>query len=229
MLSVFVRGLALGLAIAAPVGPIGVLCIRRTLAEGRLAGLVSGLGAATADAIYGFIAAFGLTFISSLLISYQDAIRLVGGLFLLYLGVRTLRAPVADPSGSDSAQTGSDTPQMATQPAAAQPTATEPIGGGLLGNYVSTLALTLTNPMTILSFAAVFAGLGVGVGSGDYASAAILVLGVFLGSALWWLALSGAVSLLRRRVTPRGLRWVNRVSGLIILGFGVAALASLVA
>jgi threonine/homoserine/homoserine lactone efflux protein len=216
MVSVFVRGLTLGLAIAAPVGPIGVLCIRRTLAEGRLAGLVSGLGAASADAIYGFIAAFGLTFISSLLISYQDAIRLVGGLFLLYLGVKTLRAPVVGRSGFD-------TPQTATQP-----TGAEPNGGGLLGNYVSTLALTLTNPMTILSFAAVFAGLGVGVGSGDYASAAILVLGVFLGSALWWLALSGAVSLLRSRVTPRGLRWVNRVSGLIILGFGVAALASLV-
>jgi threonine/homoserine/homoserine lactone efflux protein len=277
MLSVFVRGLALGLAIAAPVGPIGVLCIRRTLAEGRLAGLVSGLGAATADAIYGFIAAFGLTFISSLLISYQDAIRLVGGMFLLYLGVKTLRAPVASSRGFDTpqtatqptaqagfdtpqtatqptaqtgfdtpqtatqptAQTGFDTPQTATQPTAqtgfdnpqtaTQPTAAKPIGGGLLGNYASTLALTLTNPMTILSFAAVFAGLGVGAASGDYASAAILVLGVFLGSALWWLALSGAVSLLRSRMTPRGLRWVNRVSGLIILGFGVAALASLVA
>jgi threonine/homoserine/homoserine lactone efflux protein len=217
MVSVFVRGLALGFAIAAPVGPIGVLVIRRTLAEGRLAGLVSGLGAATADAMYGFIAAFGLTFISSLLISYQGAIRLVGGLFLLYLGVKTLRAPVAS-------RRGFDTPQAATQP-----TAAEPIGGGLLGNYASTLALTLTNPMTILSFAAVFAGLGVGAGSGDYASAAILVLGVFLGSALWWLALSGAASLLRGRVTARGLRWVNRVSGLIIVGFGLAALASLLA
>ena len=212
MLSVFVRGLALGLAIAAPVGPIGVLCIRRTLAEGRLAGLVSGLGAATADAIYGFVAAFGLTFISSFLISYQDWIRLVGGLFLLYLGVKTLRAPVAVGRGFDTAQTP-----------------TQPTGAGLLGNYVSTLALTLTNPVTILSFAAVFAGLGVGAVSGDYASAAFLVLGVFLGSALWWLALSAGVSLLRSRVTPHGLRWVNRVSGLIILGFGLAALASLLA
>lgn len=211
-LDVFVRGLALGLAIAAPVGPIGVLCIRRTLAEGLLAGLVSGLGAATADAIYGFIAAFGLTFIASLLISQQDAIRLVGGLFLLYLGVKTLRAPVVERAGA-----GFDTAQPPTQPA----------GRGLLGNYASTLALTLTNPLTILSFAAVFAGLGVGAASGDYASAALLVLGVFLGSALWWLALSTAVSLLRSRVSPRGLRWVNRVSGLIILGFGLAALASL--
>jgi threonine/homoserine/homoserine lactone efflux protein len=217
VLSVFVRGLALGLAIAAPVGPIGVLCIRRTLAEGRRAGLVSGLGAATADAIYGFIAAFGLTFVASFLISQQSWIRLLGGLFLLYLGVKTLRAPVLVGRGFDTAQTGFDTAQTPTQPT----------GAGLLGNYVSTLALTLTNPMTILSFAAVFAGLGVGAVSGDYASAASLVLGVFLGSALWWLALSAGVSLLRGCVTPRSLRWVNRVSGLIILGFGVAALASL--
>jgi threonine/homoserine/homoserine lactone efflux protein len=208
-LSVFLRGLALGLAIAAPVGPIGVLCIRRTLADGRLAGLVSGLGAATADAIYGFIAAFGLTFVSSLLINYQDMIRLVGGLFLLYLGVKTLVAPVAEQPAPGLA---TPSPQR-----------------GLLGSYASTLVLTLTNPMTILSFAAVFAGLGVGASSGNYVSAAVLVLGVFLGSALWWLALSAAVSLLRSRVTPRGLRWVNRVSGVIILGFGVAALASLLA
>ncbi len=229
MLGVFVRGLALGFAIAAPVGPIGVLCIRRTLAEGRLAGLVSGLGAATADAIYGFVAAFGLTSISSLLISYQDGIRLVGGLFLLYLGVKTLRAPVAGRKDLDAGQMGFAMPQSATLPTAAQPAANQAIGAGLLGNYASTLALTLTNPMTILSFAAIFAGLGVGTTNGDYRSAAVLVLGVFLGSALWWLALSGAVSLLRSRVTPRGLRWVNRVSGLIILGFGVAALTSLLA
>lgn len=204
MLSIFVRGLALGLAIAAPVGPIGVLVIRRTLAEGRLAGLVSGLGAATADAVYGFIAAFGLTLISSLLISQQALIRLAGGLFLLYLGIKTLRAPVA------------------MQAATAQ-------GRGLLSNYFSTLALTLTNPLTILTFAAIFAGLGVGAMSGDYLSAAVLVAGVFLGSALWWLTLSTAVSLLRGRFGPVGLRWVNRLSGLIILGFGLAALASLIA
>jgi threonine/homoserine/homoserine lactone efflux protein len=105
----------------------------------------------------------------------------------------------------------------------------QPAGRGLLSNYASTLLLTLTNPMTILSFAAVFAGLGVGAASGDYAAAAVLVLGVFLGSAAWWLALSTAVSLLRSRITARGLVWVNRVSGAIILAFGAAALASLAA
>lgn len=207
MIGIFLRGLALGLAIAAPVGPVGVLCIRRTLAEGRLAGLVSGLGAATADACYGLVAAFGLTFISSRLIDWQDAIRLAGGLFLLYLGAKTLAAPVGE------------------QPAAGL--AVQPAQRGLLGNYTSTLVVTLTNPMTILAFAAVFAGLGVGTAGGDYAAAALLVLGVFSGSALWWLALSSAFGLLRGRVTPAGLRWVNRISGLIILGFGLAALASL--
>jgi threonine/homoserine/homoserine lactone efflux protein len=218
MISIFLRGLALGFAIAAPVGPIGVLCIRRTLAEGRLAGLVSGLGAATADAIYGFIAAFGLTFISSLLISQQNWIRLIGGLFLLYLGFKTLLAPVAERPALGVHEAG-----------LASGAAGQPAGRGLLGNYASTLLLTLTNPMTILSFAALFAGLGVGAASGDYAAAAVLVLGVFLGSAAWWLALSTAVSLLRSRITARSLVWVNRVSGAIILAFGAAALASLAA
>ena len=199
----FFRGLLIGLSIAAPVGPIGVLCIRRTLAEGRTAGLVSGLGAATADALYGFIAAFGLTFISGFLIDQQTWLRLVGGLFLLYLGIKTLLAKPAGP---------------------AQPT---PAGGrGLLAAYTSTLFLTLTNPITILFFAGIFAGLGA-VGAGGYASAAILVAGVFAGSALWWLTLSGLVSLFRTRFNARALRWVNGLSGLVIVGFGLAALFSL--
>jgi threonine/homoserine/homoserine lactone efflux protein len=180
--------------------------------------MVSGLGAATADAIYGLIAAFGLTYISALLISQQSWIRLVGGLFLLFLGAKTLRAPVVErPSQSRGVAT-----------AASAGTLAQPTGRGLLANYASTFLLTLTNPMTILSFAAIFAGLGVGATSNGYGPAAVLVLGVFLGSALWWLALSTAVSLLRSRVSLRGLRWVNRVSGLIILGFGLVALASLV-
>lgn len=199
----FFRGLLIGLSIAAPVGPIGVLCIRRTLAQGQAAGLVSGLGAATADALYGFIAAFGLTFISGFLIDQQTWLRLAGGLFLLYLGCKTL---LAKPAG---------------------PTAPTPAGGrGLLAAYTSTLFLTLTNPITILFFAGIFAGLGA-AGSGSYASAAILVLGVFAGSALWWLTLSGLVGLFRARFDARALRWVNRASGLVITGFGLAALFSL--
>jgi threonine/homoserine/homoserine lactone efflux protein len=203
-LSLFLRGLVIGLSIAAPVGPIGVLCIRRTLAQGRGYGLVSGLGAATADAAYGCVVGFGLTFISSFLVDQQIWLRLVGGAFLCYLGIKTLLAKPAEQ-------------------------AAEAKGTGLLGAYGSTLLLTLTNPMTILSFAAIFAGLGIAETGGDYASAAILVAGVFTGSALWWLLLSGGVSLFRSRFTPRALQWVNRVSGLIVAGFGVFALWGAVA
>src|SRR5512142_2363186 len=157
-LPLFLRGLVIGFSIAAPVGPIGVLCIRRTLANGRAAGLATGLGAATADGMYGCVAGFGLTFISSVLINQQMWLRLFGGLFLCYLGIRTL---LSKPSGQE-AKMG---------------------GNGLLGSYASTFLLTVTNPMTILSFAAIFAGLGLANTNGDYASAVILVLGVFLGSA----------------------------------------------
>lgn len=196
------RGLIIGFSIAAPVGPIGVLCMRRTLAEGRASGLVSGLGAATADAIYACIAGFGLTFISRILISQQGWLRLVGGAFLCYLGLKTFLARPAE------------------QPAAAK-------GNGLVGAYASTLFLTLTNPMTILSFAAIFAGLGVASASGNYLSAGVLVLGVFIGSALWWLILSGGVGVFRTKFSPHMLRWVNRISGVIITGFGLLALLSL--
>ncbi len=196
------KGIIIGFSIAAPVGPIGVLCIRRTLAEGRMHGLASGLGAATADALYGCVAGFGLTFISGLFVSQQFWFRLVGGLFLCYLGIRTLLAAPAE--------------------------AASPIGAnGLPGAYASTFFLTLTNPMTILSYAAIFAGLGIAGTGGGYASASVLVLGVFIGSATWWLVLSGGVSLFRGRFNQQRLLWVNRISGFIIGGFGLAALLSL--
>ncbi|MEW5717473.1 MAG: LysE family translocator [Chloroflexota bacterium] len=196
------KGLILGFSIAAPVGPIGVLCIRRTLADGRAAGFVSGLGAATADAFYGSIAAFGLTVVSNFLTSQETALRLVGGAFLCYLGVKTL---LARPAGNAA-----------------------PVqGNGLVGSYASTFFLTLTNPLTILSFVAVFAGLGFVSGGSDLLSAAFLVLGVFVGSAFWWLLLSGGVSLFRSRFDVRALRWVNWISGMIITTFGALALWSL--
>lgn len=201
-MELIVKGILLGFSIAAPVGPIGVLCIRRTLADGRASGFVSGLGAATADALYGSIAAFGLTFISSFLIGQQLWLRLIGGAFLCYLGVRTLLAKPAE------------------RAALAQ-------GQGLIRAYTSTFFLTVTNPLTILSFAAVFAGLGIASAAGDYVSAASLVLGVFAGSAAWWLLLSGGVSIFRTRFDLRAMSWVNRISGVIITSFGVIALASL--
>jgi threonine/homoserine/homoserine lactone efflux protein len=197
----FLRGLVIGVSIAAPVGPIGVLCIRRTLADGRAAGFVSGLGAATADALYGAVAAFGLTAISDALVAHATGLRLGGGLLLCYLGVKTfLASPPSEPAPARAA--------------------------GLAGAYLSTLALTLANPATLLSFVAIFAGFGAAARADSYAGAAVLVLGVFLGSAVWWLALSGGVSRLGGRPAPATLTWINRGSGLMIGGFGVLALAS---
>jgi len=202
-IDLLLKGALIGFSIAAPVGPIGVLCIRRTLAEGRASGFVSGLGAASADALYGGIAGFGLTFISSLLVGQQAWLRFVGGVFLCYLGIRILLALPAQQASPFK-------------------------GGGLFKAYVSTLFLTLTNPMTILSFAAVFAGLGLASSRGNYMSASLLVLGVFIGSASWWLLLSGAVGAYRNRVPSSGLVWVNRISGVIIVGFGLFALVGLI-
>jgi threonine/homoserine/homoserine lactone efflux protein len=159
------------------------------------------MGAATADATYGFIAAFGLTFLSDLLISQQTLLRIVGGLFLLYLGIKTLLSIPAE----DAAKV-------------------ETTRSGLPGMYLSTFGLTLTNPMTILSFLAIFAGAGIASTAGDYGSAALLVLGVFMGSAAWWLLLSGGVSLLRQRFNTRVMLWVNRLSGVIILLFALRIL-----
>jgi threonine/homoserine/homoserine lactone efflux protein len=199
--SFFLKGIVIGFSIAAPVGPIGVLCIRRTLAAGRAAGIVSGLGAATADALYGCIAGFGLTAITHLLIDQQFWFRLVGGAFLVYLGVRTFLSQPAEQAASAG-------------------------GKGLLGAYASTFVLTLTNPMTILSFAAIFAGLGVGNAAASYTSASILVLGVFIGSTLWWLLLCFGVGIFRNKFDTQRLRWVNRLSGAIIVAFGLVALIS---
>ena len=197
------RGLLIGLAIAAPVGPIGVLCIRRSLAEGWLTGFLTGMGAATADGFYGGVAAFGLTAISGALVAEQGIIRIAGGLLLCYLGVRTLLAKPAPEAASARR------------------------GRGLFGAYATTVGLTLTNPATIISFAAVFAGLGLAnTANSAVAAPGLLTLGVFLGSACWWLLLSGGVSLLRARLTTGALRWVNRLSGVVLLGFGVVALVS---
>jgi threonine/homoserine/homoserine lactone efflux protein len=198
-ISFFLRGLIIGFSIAAPVGPIGVLCIRRTLAEGKASGLFSGLGAATADAIYGCIAGFGLTFISSLLISQQVWLRLIGGLFLCFLGLKTF---LTSPS---------------EQAAPAQ-------GNSLAGAYASTFFLTLTNPMTILFFTAIFAGFGLGSSGGNYISAGVLVMGVFIGSALWWFILSSVVGIFGRKISSQKLRWINRISGILIMVFGLLSL-----
>lgn len=197
----FLKGLIIGFSIALPVGPIGILCIHRTLIQGRVFGLVSGLAAATADAIYGCIAGLGLTFISNLLMEHKVGLHLIGGAFLCYLGIKTFISLPAEKAALTKSS-------------------------NIISAYASTLLLTLTNPMTILSFVAVFAGLGLASSSRNYHSVIILVLGVFLGSALWWLLLSGGVSLLRIKLTPKRLTWLNRISGVLITTFGLVALLS---
>ena len=198
----YVQGLIVGFSIAAPVGPIGLLCIHRSLTRGRVSGLVSGLGAATADAIYGSVAGFGVSFVSTFLVSQQNWVRLIGGAFLVYLGVRIWRG---NPRNSGTAERDR----------------------GLLGDYASTLALTLSNPLTIISFAAIFSGLGLAGSGGDYLAALALVSGVFSGSTLWWVVLSTGVATFRRRLEQGAMRWVNRISGSIILAFGLVAILSL--
>jgi threonine/homoserine/homoserine lactone efflux protein len=197
------KGGVLGFSIAAPVGPIGVLCIRRSIAEGRVMGFLSGLGAATADAVYGLVAAAGLTVVSGFLVRQQFWFGLIGGLFLCWLGWQTFRS------------------QPAEQAAKANAT-------GLLSAYGSTFLLTLTNPLTILSFAAMFAGAGLGEAAGNVTAAGLVVAGVFAGSALWWLLLSLTAGALRGRFDRNWHRRLNRLSGLVIAGFGFWHLSKLV-
>ena len=195
------RGLVLGFTIAAAVGPISLLTIRRTLAHGQVYGLASGLGVALADSTYAAIAAFGLTAITSVLVGGRMILGLVGGAFLVVLAIRT----------------------MTCRPAEVAVATERP---GLLAAFASIFGLTMTNPMTILSFAGLFAGLGLtGTGGAD---AALLVLGVFLGSASWWVVLTSVVAILRAKVTIGALTWVNRLSGAAILAFAIVAIATAV-
>jgi threonine/homoserine/homoserine lactone efflux protein len=196
------KGLLLGFSIAAPVGPIGVLCIRRTISGGVRSGILSGLGAALADALYGLVAAFGLTAISSLLVEYSSVFRLCGGIALLYMGGSIFLARPAEITESES-------------------------NSGGVSDFGSAFFLTLTNPLTILSFTVIFSGLGVGDVRIGYELAAVIVGGVFLGSLLWWIILSGTVGWFRIRFTPRWLLAVNRISGVIILIFGLISLTTL--
>jgi threonine/homoserine/homoserine lactone efflux protein len=194
--ALFSKGLAFGFILAATVGPMWMLCFRRTIASGALVGLVSGMGIATADGIYGAIAAFGLTAVSGFLLGQSFWIGLIGAAFLIYLGIKALTAK-----------------PMSVQEEKVDRT-------GLARAFFSTLGLTLTNPPTILAFAAIFAGLGL-VSSADYAAAAWIVLGVFLGSATWWILLAAGAGRLRGRLGPRLARGINVASGISILGFAL--------
>ncbi|WP_319524255.1 LysE family transporter [uncultured Desulfosarcina sp.] len=199
--SFFIKGLIFGFSIAMPVGPIGVLCIRRSLAHGWQAGLLTGTGAATADALYGCVAGFGLAGLSGLLVGQRFWIQLLGGLFLCYLGLRIFLA-TADP----------------------KPTGDASVRGAK--GYFSALVLTLTNPMTILSFTAVFAGMGLGCAGTDHWDAGWLVAGVFSGSMAWWVILSSASSIFNTRLHPTAMGWINRISGTVLVGFGLIAIVA---
>ncbi len=197
------KGVLLGVVTAAPVGPIGVLCIRRTLSQGRWVGFVSGVGAASADAIYALIAGFGVTGLTALLMDYSGWLRVIGSLVFCYLGARIFFA------------------RAAQEPA--------PVDGkGWLGVYGSIFFLTLTNPLTIGSFVTSFTAFGLGFEGNDYAVALAMVVGVFGGSLLWWFLLCSGVSLLRERITGRILQWVNRIAGgcIFLVGLGLLVLGT---
>lgn len=196
---VLLKGILIGFSIAAPVGPIGVLIIRRTLLQGRLAGFITGLGAASADACYGLIAGLGLTAVTSLLLAQEFWLRLLGGLFIAYLGLSSL--------WSKPAQNTSHT-----------------VESGLLNAYITTFMLTLTNPMTILSFSAIMVGLGVYQAESSFVLLLLFVSGVFAGSALWWFLLTFLLQFIPIQGNTRALQWINWISGGILLCFAVFVL-----
>lgn len=200
-LPLLLKGAVVGFCLAVPIGPINVLCMRKTLAHGRLSGVASGAGAAMADAIYAGVAAFGLHFISEALVGHQMWLRLLGGALLCYLGYRTF---VAEPQERE----------LNSAPS------------GLLADVLSTFFLTLTNPMTVISFAALFAAMDLGRSQAGLLGSALVVAGVFLGSMAWWILLAGLVGLFRDRVGIQGLKWANRTSGAIIAGFGLVSMLS---
>jgi threonine/homoserine/homoserine lactone efflux protein len=195
------KGIVIGIIIAVPVGPVGIMCVRRTIFEGKFAGFISGLGAATADAVFGVIAAFGLTFISDLLIGYHQWLRIAGGCYLLYIGGSAFLARPEVKAGSDRD------------------------AESFFRDFLSTFALTLTNPITILVFLGIFSAIGLSGQGATLDRAAFLVLGVWLGSLLWWLALSFGLGSLIRSFEARHLNWINRGSGTILFLSGVALLA----
>jgi len=189
-----IRGLAAGLIIAAPVGPVNVLCIRRTLKKGWKSGIRSGFGAALADTLYGAVAGFSITLVIEFLVREEFWIRLIGGIFLMGIGVMYYRkTPGPLEAGGD------DSPNS---------------------DVVSTLLLTVTNPTTVLSFLAVLATLGLGPHRPLWQTS-LLVGGIFCGSMAWWIVLASGVNLLRGKVTDGSMRWMNRIAGIAIGGFGL--------
>lgn len=193
------KSILMWMAIVASIGPIGLLCINRTLKYGFWAGIITGLGVSVADAIYGCVSGFGLTFISNFLISHQFVIRLVGGLFLCYLGFKIFFKAATSTSIAENKKT-------------------------YVGDFLSAFILTLTNPMTIITFIAVFASMGIGSVYTGYNHAVVIIAGIFFGSLLWYLILSSLVSIAHKRINAEIMKWINRISGIIIIVFGILAI-----
>lgn len=205
---IFFKGMGIGLAVAVPVGPIGILCIQRSLTQGLRVGFMTGLGAATADAAYGIVAAFGLGAATTILVAESAWFRFIGGVFLVALGVRIIRSR-ADRSVFDEAREKGPSRLAA------------------FGAFSSTFVLTLANPATILSFAAIFAALGLAESDNQLVAGSTMVAGVFLGSLLWWIILSSGASRLRGVAGKRKVQWISRASGAAIVGFGLWTMSSL--
>ncbi len=198
----FIKGIVAGFIIAAPVGPVGILCIQRTLSKGMPTGLAAGFGGAVADTIFGAVAAFGLTFIADFLLRHDAYMRLGGGILLLILGMHGILKRHE---------------RMAPAP---------PSVRGAAGDGVSAFLLTVTNPMTILTFSPVFLAVGAVVAKDDRPAAWTLILGVFAGSCLWWLILCALAEIFRRRINSARIAIIHRISAGFILLFGVIVLLS---
>lgn len=203
-LAFFIKGIVVGLVIGVPVGPVGILCLRRTIFDGRLAGLASGFGAASGDALFGAIAGFGLTAVSDLLLGYQDWLRFAGGCFLLYIGGSAI---MREPQARLGERCDS---------------------GGMVRNYASTFVLTIANPVTILALLGIFASLGLAGRDATWVRVGLLVSGVWAGSLSWWLGLCLGASAFRASFDARLLAWINRGSGGVLLLSGAGLLALLV-
>ncbi len=200
--NLFVHGIVIGIALAAPVGPIAFVCIQRSIAHGRLHGIIAGLGIATADAFYAAVTAFGLALISDFLLARQWFFRLFGGLALIAVGLKIFFAPP---------------PEMKVQAD----------GGSLLSDYSTMLALTLANPLTILFFAIIIPGFGAVISGATWINPALFVIGVFAGEMAWWVILCGSIGSMRSYLTQERLHTINRLAGLVIAAFGVVLIASL--
>jgi threonine/homoserine/homoserine lactone efflux protein len=194
------QGIVIGLTLAVPVGPIALLCIQRTITDGRLHGIVSGLGVATADAFYAAITFLGLTFISGLIITHQSVFRILAGFIFILIGIRVyLTVPEAISTRAEHET--------------------------YLKDYLSMVTIAFANPLTLIFFIAILPGFGVIVQGTELFSAAEFVAGLFSGSMAWWIFLCGTIGSFRSRISPEHLRVINRISGLMILCFGAGMLA----